>query len=75
MNLNRMTELLELPLPIERAGGSLDADEARLEFAKDLQQLFAPDSACQYRAALAVDTVQLKNIFRQVDTEYVNFHE
>jgi hypothetical protein len=74
-DLNRMPELRELPLPIARAGGSFDADEARLEFAQDLQQLFAADSPCQYRAALAVDAVELENILRQVDTEYVNLHE
>jgi hypothetical protein len=70
-----MTELLEPPLPIECAGGSFDTDEARPEFPKDLQQLFAADSACQDRAALAVDAVELENILRQVDTEYVNLHE
>jgi hypothetical protein len=70
-----MTELLELSLPIERAGGSFDADETRLEFAKDLQQLFPADSACQNRATLAVDTVELENILRQVDTEYANLHD
>jgi hypothetical protein len=32
-----MTELLELPWPIERARGSFDADDARLQFAKYLE--------------------------------------
>jgi len=31
-----VTELLELPLPKEGAGGSFEADYARLQLAKDL---------------------------------------
>src|ERR1019366_2306818 len=61
-DLHRMTELLELPLPIECAGGSFDADEARLQFAKDPQQLFAADPTYQHRTSLTVDTVQLEDI-------------
>src|SRR5271155_581333 len=38
-DLHRVTELLELPLPKERTGGGFDADEARRQFAKDLEQL------------------------------------
>ena len=73
-DLHGVTELLELPLPIKCARGSFDADKARLQFAKDRQQLFAADPTYQYRASLAVDTVQLEDILCQVDTEYVNFH-
>ena len=58
-DLHGVTELLELPLPIECAGVRLDADEGRLQFAKELEQLFAADPACQCRASLAVDAVKL----------------
>lgn len=40
-DLHGVTELLELPLPIECARGGFDADEARFQFANDLQQLIA----------------------------------
>jgi len=63
-----VTELLELPLPKECAGGGFDADEARLQFAKDLQQLFAANPTYQYRASLPVDTVELEHVLCQVDT-------
>ncbi len=56
-DLHRVTELLELPLPRERTGGGFDADDARLQFAKDLQQLFAANPTYQYGASLPVDTV------------------
>ena len=74
-DLHGVTELLELPLPIECARGSFDADEARLQFANHPQQQLAADPTYQYRASLAVDVVQLENILRQVDTEYLNLHE
>jgi hypothetical protein len=69
-----VTELLELPLPIECAGECFDADEARLQLAKDLQQQLAADPKHQYTASFAVDTVKLEDILWQVDTEYVNLH-
>ena len=69
-----MTELFELPLPIECTGGRFDADEARLQFTKDLEQLLATDPTDQDRASLTVDTVELEDILCQVDTENVNFH-
>jgi hypothetical protein len=56
-DLHGVTELLELPLPIERAGRSFNTDEARLQFAKDLQQLIAADPTRQARAFLAVNAV------------------
>ena len=68
-----MAELLELPLPIECAGRRFDAEEARLEFAENSQQLFAPNPAYKQRRAFAVNAVELKNILGQVDTEYVDF--
>jgi len=74
-DLHGVTELLELPLPIECAGGSFDADQARLQFADDLHQLIAAQPPRQYRASLSVDAVELENILRQVDTEYLNLHE
>jgi hypothetical protein len=67
-----VTELLELPLPIECAGRGFDADEARLQLAKNLEQLFAADPTYQCRASLAVDPVKLEYILCQIDTEYMN---
>src|SRR5712672_783372 len=72
-DLHGVTELLELPLPIECTGRGFDADEARLQFAKDLEQLLAADPTDQDRASLTVDTVELEDILCQVDTENVNF--
>jgi hypothetical protein len=72
-DLHGVTELLELPLPIECAGGGFDADEARLQFAKDLEQLFAADPPHQNRASPAVDTMQ-REAFCQIDPECVNLH-
>jgi hypothetical protein len=36
-DLHGVTELLELPLPIECTGGRFDADETRLQFSKHLE--------------------------------------
>ena len=36
--------------------------------------LLATDPTDQDRASLTVDTVELEDILRQVDTENVNFH-
>jgi len=71
-DLYRVTQLLELPLPIECAGRGFDADQARLQFADDLDQLIAAKPPGQHRASLSVDTVELENILRQVDAEYMN---
>ena len=56
-DLHRVAELLELPLPIECAGRGFNADEARLQLAKDPQQLIAAEPTYQYRASLAVDAM------------------
>ena len=48
-DLHRVAELLELPLPIECAGRGFNADEARLQLAKDLEQLIAAEPTYQYR--------------------------
>jgi len=36
---DRVTKLLELPLPIKRTGRGFDADEAGIQFTNDLEQL------------------------------------
>jgi len=56
-DLHGVTELLELPLPIERTGGGFDADEARLQFSEYLESLLPPNPAHQGRASLTIDTV------------------
>jgi hypothetical protein len=49
----------ELALPIERTGRRFDADKARLQLAKNSQQLLAPEPAHQ-QWAFAADTEQLE---------------
>jgi hypothetical protein len=73
-DLHGMTKLLELPLPIECTGRGFYSDQARLQFTEDLEQLLSANPTHQDRASLTVYTVELENIFGQVDTEYMNFH-
>jgi len=70
---NRVTELLELPLPIECTGRGFDADETRLQFTKDLEQLLATDPTDQTGRPLRSTPWSWKT-FLPVDTENVNFH-
>jgi hypothetical protein len=70
----RMTELLELPLPIECACGSFDADQKRLQFPKNPKQLIASQPTREHLVSPPVNTMELENFLCQIDPDNLSLH-
>ena len=58
-----------------RATTSFHADQTWLHFGKKFQHLVSIELFSQYRLTMMIDTVNLKNIFCQIDANSSNVHD
>jgi hypothetical protein len=69
-----MTERLQLARPVMRRRARLDADKARLQPAKQREQLISPYLPPEHGLTLPVDAVDLEDVLRDVEADCGNLH-
>ena len=69
-----MTELSELARPEMRARTRFHPDQTRRQVREKTQYLSALELLTQLRVAALIDTVDLKHIFCQINTDHRNVH-
>ncbi|MET3695664.1 hypothetical protein ABID43_005238, partial [Methylobacterium goesingense] len=62
-------QFLKLPRPVVSAPAGLHADQASRQFLEKREQLTSTELATHENTTVFIDTVDLKNALREVDTD------
>ncbi len=69
-----MAEPDQLPPPVMGRGAGLDADKTTGQLLEKRQQLTAPQLPADDNRTRAINTVNLENVLRDIQTNRGNFH-
>lgn len=67
-----MPQCLQLAAPMVRSWTGFNADETRLQFCEKLQKFPPTDPLTDYNCTLSIDPMNLKNRFRDIETDCAN---
>jgi hypothetical protein len=70
----RVPEALQRTAPVMSTGARLQANEARRQIGKEYRHLLAPQLLAQHRSTPFINSMHLKYVFRQINTDSCNLH-